>query len=122
MTLQDCTKAELLSVIDKLRRHLFTNGDYYVRMALLEVERQREEVKYAKAEELSDLAYKKRLEYYDLLRSYEGKKLCDVPRSVLKLAENVLKEAQNYDRAWNEIMGYDQKHDEANMIRGEDKR
>lgn len=106
MTLKDCTKAELLTVIDLLKRHLFTNGDYYLLTALHEVERQRLNAKMDKADKLAELASQKRQEYIDLLKPYDGKKYSEIPYDVLAKARNAHVEAQKLDEEWNKLMGY----------------
>jgi len=106
MTLRDCTKEELLSiVIEQLKFYCGSSGDYYITRALSDVEMKREEKKAAKAEHLSTYSYQKRQEYFDLLSPYEGKRLTDIPAPVLRKADAALKEAQEADRKWNKMMG-----------------
>lgn len=54
MTLRDCTKEELIFVIERLQfYHL--SGDYYIQRALCDVAEQREERKLEDARRLTDV-------------------------------------------------------------------
>jgi len=103
MTLKDCTKAELIFVIERLQFYSSSNS-YYIRRALSAVEEQRDERTYEKAKLLSDLSEQKHREYISLLKPYAGKRLMDIPDSVLRKADAAMKEAQAADRKWNKIM------------------
>jgi len=104
MTLKDCTKAELIYVIKRLQVYSSSNS-YYVRRALCDVAELRDERKYEKAQQLLDLSDQKRREYVSLLDPYKGKRLIDIPDSVLRKADAAMKEAQVADRKWAKIMG-----------------
>lgn len=105
MTLRDCTKEELLFIINRLQIYMLSGSDHYVKMALYDVEERRYEKKNKEAQRLSTLAYQKRQEYIDLLSPYEGKRLSDIPDSVFAKAAAAMKEAQAADRKWNRLMG-----------------
>lgn len=109
MTLNDCTKAELLYVIGHLKSCLFSGGDYQVSRALTDIEYKREKAKLSEAKKLSDLSRRKMKEYIDLLSPYEGKTLGDVPSSVLKAAHRAMKEAKAADDKWLKLMGIPRK-------------
>jgi len=104
MTLKDCTKAELLFVIERLQAYNSLNS-YYVRRALCSVVEQRDERKYKETQQLLDLSAQKRREYVSLLEPYKEKCLIDIPDSVIRKADAALKEAQAADRKWAKIMG-----------------
>lgn len=101
MELKDCTKEELLTIIEDLKRNLLTIGNYHLKMALLDVERTRED----RAKKLTEQAAKKRMEYIELMAPYEGKKFGDIPPDVLSKAYDALLEAENLDEEWNKLMG-----------------
>lgn len=65
----------------------------------------REEKKIEEAGKISAYAYQKRQEYIDLLAPYEGKRLVDIPASILERADAAMKEAQKADSKWSKIMG-----------------
>lgn len=105
MTLKDCTKEELLFVIERLQLYMLSGSDHYIKMALCDVEEWRNERKNKEAERLSALSFQKRQEYIGLLSPYEGKRLLDIPDPVFARADAAMKEAQAADRKWNRIMG-----------------
>ena len=105
MTLKDCTKDELIFVIERLQFYGLTAGDYYVRRALCDVEERREEQKHSKADQLLNRAALKQLEYIHLLEPYEGKPLVDIPEDVIKKASAAQKECEAANREWMKLMG-----------------
>lgn len=105
MTLNDCTKAELLIVIDHLKRHLWPNGDNKLQIALNEVKLERETAKLNKADKIAEQASKKRQEYIDLLKPYEGKSFSEIPYPVISKARLAMVEAQKLDDELNRLMG-----------------
>ena len=67
LRLKDCTKPELLFVIQQLKFHCGSSGEYYLMQALGDVRMQRLEAHHVEADRLSNLAYSKRQEYISLL-------------------------------------------------------
>ena len=104
MKLKDCTKDELIFVIERLQLYN-PSQKHFIFRALNDVEMRREEKKSDEAKKVSAYAHKKRQEYIDLLAPYEGKRLGDIPTSVLERADAAMKEAQKADSKWNRIMG-----------------
>ncbi len=104
MTLINCTKEELIFVIERLQIYN-PSQKHFVQRALNDVEMRREEKKFEEAKKVSAYAYQKRQEYIDLLAPYEGKRLVDIPASVLEKADAAMREAQKADCKWNKIMG-----------------
>lgn len=105
LRLQDCTKAELLFVIDSLKRHLFDSGDFYIDLALQDIAFGRDQQRLKKAEEINALASAKRREYSELLSPYEGMKLGSIPRNVIFRADCLLKEIALLDDEWGRLIG-----------------
>ncbi len=104
VTLKDCTKEELIIIIERLQFYNFSNS-YYVNRALLDVEEERENKRLAEAKRLSNYAAQKRQEYIALLAPYEGKRILDIPDSVIEKADATMKAAQAADSKWNKLMG-----------------
>lgn len=104
MTLQQCTKKELLYIFEQLPQRYMFKLDYYINSILSDIEYQRESKKIDEAGKLADIAFSKRKEYAQLLKPYEGKKFADVPLDVLKKADNLMKEAQKADREYRKLM------------------
>lgn len=104
MKLKDCTKEELIFVIERLQfYHL--SGDYYVRRALCDVMEQREERKLEEARRLTDVRFQNLQQYNDLLGPYEGKSFADIPQDVLDRAGAALERYEAADRKWLQLMG-----------------
>lgn len=105
MKLQDCTRDELIFIIDQFKLHSLSSGEYYLTQALNDVELKRQEKMFAEADRLAGLAYQKRMEYIDLLSPYEGVPIIDVPLEVMDEAAVLLKEAQALGRKANRLLG-----------------
>lgn len=104
MRLKDCTKEELIFVIERLQFYSLS-GDYYVQRALCDVVEQREKRKLEEARRLTALQNQKMQEYISLMRPYEGISLMDVPEDVLDRADAAMKEAHSADMKWRKLMG-----------------
>lgn len=105
MRLKDCTKEELIFVIERLQFYSLS-GDYYVQRALRDVAEQREDRKLEEARRLAALQNQKMQEYISLMRPYEGRSLMDVPEDVLNRADAAIKEARSADMKWRKLMGF----------------
>ena len=103
MTLKNCTKDELIFVIERLQLYN-PSQKHFVQRALNDVEMRREEKKIDEAKRISAYSAQKRQECIDLLAPYEGKRLIDIPASVLEKADTAMREAQKADCRWNKIM------------------
>ena len=106
MTLKQCTREELIFVIERLMFYSLSN-EHYLHRALNDVEDQRFEKKMEECRRLLHLASQKSREYVELMKPYEGKPISDVPSSVLKKAGNLLKESTAADMRWKKLMGID---------------
>ena len=104
LRLKDCTKSELLFIIQQFKFHCGSSGEYYLMQALGDVRMQRLDARHAEADRLSALSHNKRQEYIMLLSPYEGARLSEIPLAVLEAAETAMKEAQAADRKWANLM------------------
>lgn len=104
MKLKDCTKEELIFVIERLQFYSLCGGEY-VKRVLCVVEEQREERKLEEARRLAALQNQKMQEYISLMRPYEGRSLMDVPEDVLNRADAAIKAARSADMKWRKLMG-----------------
>lgn len=89
MKLKDCTKEELIFVIERLQFYSLSN-DHCVQKALGDVEEEREARKLREARRLSALQKQKMQEYIFLTSPYEGVPLMDVPEDVFIRADAAL--------------------------------
>lgn len=105
MKLKDCTKEELIFVIERLQFYGLTAGDYYISRALCDVEERRESQRNEEANRLSKLANEKHLEYLDLIRPYVGQPITSIPEEVIKRADAAQKECDAANLKWFKLMG-----------------
>lgn len=107
MTLNQCTKEELIFIINRLLlHHVFgeEQRQLEIEFRLSEVKFQRQQKLLKEADNWNVIATEKRKEYIALLNPYGGKKLIDVPVDVLKKADQILKEAKLADKKFDECM------------------
>lgn len=84
MTLEQCTKAELIQII-KQTNYL---SEYRVNCVLLDIEKQRMQKRFKEAEKYGRIATENLNKYIEILKPYEGKKVFDIPSAIiLKAAE-----------------------------------
>lgn len=105
MKLKDCTKDELIFVIERLKFYGLTAGDYYVNRALSDVAERRENQKHEEAERLVKLANEKHLEYMDLVRPYIGQPIANMPKEIIQKADAAQKECESANLKWFKLMG-----------------
>lgn len=105
MTLKDCTKEELIFVIERLHMYELTSSDYYVRRALCDVEERREMRKHERMKQLSELSAQKQREYAALLAPYEGQPFVNIPDDVLLKADELQKESRAANLEWFKLAG-----------------
>lgn len=104
MTLKECTKEELMFIINRFKHYAFSQGDYYLQRCLHDLEYERAKKKIAEAENWSKVSDSCRQRYIEIMKKYEGAKLIDIPISELKEAEQCLKDAERADKKYVKIM------------------
>ena len=104
MKLRDCTKAELLWVIQRAREHSLGSINGYIDHALSDLRFQRAEDRLKRAEELSKEADQARGKFVELMRPYDGKRYMDIPRNILEAAKAAIQRADKLDREYLKIM------------------
>lgn len=109
MTLSDCTKADLLWIINRVKQRYLHNVDFEIQRALNDLEYEKIRQRHDEAERYVLLANEKRREYIELLSPYDGMKIIDIPLPVLDKADKLLKKAREYDKRWNKLIGLDDK-------------
>lgn len=105
MTLKNCTKEELIFVIERLQFYGLDSGDYYVRRALSDVEERRDERKIERMKRLTELADAKRREFAELFAPYEGQPLINIPDEVLRKADATKRECHAANLEWFKLAG-----------------
>lgn len=105
MRLEDCTKAELISIIRRTCGFFSPiNKDYYIEKALDEIKHEREIKQLNKAEEYGKKANEARKQYCEFLKKYEGKKLTDIPPDEVNKAVELLKIADFNDQEYLKLI------------------
>ena len=101
--LADCTKAEQIHII----KYLVCDVDQSPQLAraLDYIWYQRTDQRMDRADVLAKRADDARRRYIALLAPYEGKRLMDVPTSVLDRGQRLLDEARKADKEWARLMG-----------------
>lgn len=106
MTLAQCTKDDLLWLIDRILQMCCLNQrEYYLARALEDLRYHKEKARIAEAEKFSKIADAKREEYLEILRPYDGKKLTEVPLSVLEKADRARAAADAAERKFVKLVG-----------------
>lgn len=103
--LSDCTKAELIQII----KYLVCDVDQSPQLsrALDYIWYQRTDQRMVRADVLAKRADEARRRYIALLAPYEGKRMMDIPASVLERGQRLLDEARKADEEWVRLMGKD---------------
>lgn len=106
LTLNTCTKADLLWIINRiLQRTAFFSQDYELLRALNDLAYEKEKQQLDKADQYGLLADRKRREYIDLLAPYDGMPIEDIPTDVLVKAHSLLDEAHAADKKLAKLIG-----------------
>lgn len=106
MTLAQCTKDDLLWLIDRiLQMCCFHQKEYYLARALEDLRYHKEEARISEAEKFGKIADAKRQEYIEILRPYDGQKLTDIPLPVLEKAKQALDDANVAEKRFAKLIG-----------------
>lgn len=100
MTLKNCTKEELIFIVERLS---FFDKAHLERL-LYDVEYERVKKKLAEAKRWGEVAASCRQKYADWLKKYHGTPLSQVPMSEIKEADKALKDAEKADREYDKLM------------------
>lgn len=105
MKLKDCTKSELIWVIEQAERHSLSDISHYIEMALNDLKYKRDMERIEKAKEQAEISNKAAMEYVEILKPYEGQKIIDIPIEVLEKADSALKRSSKANQKWAKLMG-----------------
>ena len=103
MQLKNCTKKELLWIIQAMCRYDLT--DRHLRLALDDLQYERERDRLDRAHQLLQVSSAASQRYAELVRPYEGIPLADVPMEVLQEADAALDEFNTANKEWRKLMG-----------------
>ena len=102
MTLSQCSKADLIWIINRLAQG--PGGRHQVSSALADLAYQKSKDALGKAEWYAQLAAEKRQQYIDLLTQYTGMSFADIPLDVLDKAKQLLDAAEAADKMWEKYI------------------
>ena len=106
LTLHDCTKADLIWIINRvLQMTTFNNFDHYINRALSDLSYEKEKKAIDQAGQIANQAKQKWDEYIAILTPYDGKPIKDIPLDVLVEAQRVYEEALALDKKWEQNHG-----------------
>ena len=103
MTVKQCTREELIRVIDRLC-FLHTANGFLLQRVLCEIERERFEKQAVESDRLNKLSCEKRTAAINLLKPYRT--YAEAPLDVLEKAQALFKEADKADAAWYKLNGF----------------
>lgn len=106
MKLKDCTKAELLWIIDRMQCYSPFHLESALARALDDAELERELKRFDEADRINHLSAQARQRALELLAPYDGKPMVDIPPEIVKQAGAAIEEARALDRKWNRLMGF----------------
>lgn len=101
MTLEDCTKKELLEILNRIKDH--GNAGLIV-ICLSDIEMARETREINEAENWAKISTSFRKKYIEILKPYEGKKINEIPQKVCEDALTYLKAAERADKKYLQLM------------------
>ena len=104
ITMKDCTKAELLWIINRLCERSIFRSDYELSLVLNDLELQREQKRLEEASRLNTQSYNARQRALDLLAPYEGKPYSEIPLEIAEQADAAFAEARSLDKKWCKLM------------------
>ena len=102
MTLSQCSKADLIWIINRLAQG--PGGRHQVSSALADLAYQKSMEAIDKADAAAKLAHEKRQQYIDLLAPYTGMSIADIPTDILDKAKQLLDAAEAADKMWEKYI------------------
>ena len=105
--LKKCTKAELLHIIDSFRRHSLGSADWILDMAISDLAFEKEQHRFDEADRINEEIKETDDQYRALLASYDGKKLGEIPISIVNRAAVLAKKSRELNERWFRLMGID---------------
>lgn len=107
ITLSQCSKADLLWVINRFKMLMGpSSAGHYIDRALNDLWYEKQKHRINEADGVAALADAKRREYIDLMKPYEGKRIVDIPIDVINHAGSLIKEARKLDERWKKLMDF----------------
>ena len=106
-TLRKLSKEDLIWCILEYEKHNLGWPSVDDILADLQFKKSKENTERCK--KLAETAHDKTMEYYALIKSYEGKPLAEVPNGVYERAAKLLREANAANKEWFRLSGIKKK-------------
>ena len=105
--LKKCSKADLLVIIDRFRRHSLSSANWILEMAFCDVDYEKEQRRLDMANSLSQKIKETDEKCAELLRPYEGLPISKVPIEIIHQASILIGESRRLNESWFQLMGVD---------------
>ena len=103
-------KDDLIFIINRSLSYAVPfDPNYYIEKAIVDLQYEKDLARISEAEEYGNLADKKRAECVNLLQPYAGVAVIDIPHGVLAKADALMREAQEADKRFMELLRMDEK-------------
>lgn len=106
MKLSDCTKADLLWVIEQLCDRYLFDGEFYLERTLSALSFKKEQDRLDQARKYAETTDTARKRWVDLMAPYDGWRIIDIPIDVIQQADAAMQEAKAADNKWRQLMGF----------------
>lgn len=101
MRLEDCTKEELVGILNKLKDH---GNETLINFYLLEVSRDREVKELHEAANWAKISASFRKKYIELLKPYEGRPINEIPQRIREVAATYQKAGERADKKIKQLL------------------
>ena len=103
--LKKCSKADLLVIIDRFRRHSLSSANWILEMAFADVAFEKEQRRLDMADSINQKIRSTDEKCAELLRPYEGRPIADVPIEITHQAAKLMAESRELNERWFRLMG-----------------
>lgn len=103
--LKKCSKADLLVIIDRFRRHSLSSANRTLEMAFADVAFEKEQRRLDMADSINQKIRSTDEKCAELLRPYEGRRISEVPIEITHQAAKLMAESRELNERWFRLMG-----------------
>lgn len=105
--LKKCSRADLLVIIDRFRRHSLSRANWILEMAFEDVAFEKEQRRLDLADSINQKIRATDEKCAELLRPYEGRQISEVPIEITHQAATLMAESRSLNERWFKLMGVD---------------
>ena len=103
--LKKCSKADLLVIIDRFRRHSLSHANWILDMAFCDIDYEKEQRRLDMADSINQKIKATDEKCAELLRPYEGRPIADVPIEITHQTAKLMAESRELNERWFRLMG-----------------